>query len=124
MTAAPPSDPPQLDAAAIARLRELDPDGKHGVLVRVLQAFETSLQRQMQLAREARGRDDAAALGGIAHLLKSSSQSVGALALAARCVEIERALRAGQAVDVPREVENLLTEAERALTAVRAMLHA
>jgi len=120
----PTPDEPQLDALAVARLRELDPDGRHGVLQRVLQAFETSLQRQMQLAREARGRDDAAALGGIAHLLKSSSQSVGALALAACCVEIERAVRAGRPVDVSHEVENLLTQAERALVAVRAMLQA
>jgi len=120
----PSADEPKLDAAALARLRELDPDGRHGVLTRVLQAFETSLLKQTTLAREARERDDKAALAGIAHLLKSSSQSVGALSLAARCVEIERAVRSGAVVDVSREVENLLTEAERALTAVRAMLQA
>ena len=119
----PDADPPQLDAASVARLRELDPDGKHGVLPRVLQAFETSLQKQSVLTREARQRNDAAALGAIAHLLKSSSASVGALALAARCVEIERAVRAGQGIDVAAEVENLLTEVGRALVAVRAMLH-
>ena len=42
-----------LDAAALARLRELDPEGRHGVLPRVLGAFEASLARMLaQLAGE------------------------------------------------------------------------
>jgi len=124
MPVEPSPEAPRLDAAAIARLRELDPDGRQGVVVRVLQAFEASLHKQSALARAAAERQDARALFEIAHLLKSSSQSVGALALAARCIEIERSLRAGEAVDVGAEVENLLTEASRALVAVRAMLQA
>lgn len=123
------SDPPRpaadvtpLDALALQRLRELDPDGRHGVLQRVLQTFETSLQRQLTLAAEARTRGDAEAVGNIAHMLKSSSASVGALAFSARCAEIERAARGGTLTDLDAEVENLLTEGERALAAVRAML--
>ena len=34
-----------LDAEALARLRELDPDGRHGVVERVLNAFEMSLPK-------------------------------------------------------------------------------
>ena len=123
------SDPPRpaaaatpLDAQALQRLRELDPDGRHGVVQRVLQAFETSLQRQLALAAEARTRGVAQAVSHIAHMLKSSSASVGALAFSARCAEIERAVRGGTLVDLGAEVENLLTEGERALAAVRAML--
>jgi HPt (histidine-containing phosphotransfer) domain-containing protein len=116
-------DEPKLDAAAIKALRELDPDGKHGVFLRVLQAYESSLQRKLAELAGARGRGDAKAVSEIAHLLKSSSGSVGALAFAARCVEVERAIRAGRSIDLDAEVENLLTEGERALRAVRAMLH-
>jgi len=114
---------PRLDEQALAKLRELDPDGKHGILKRVLQAYESSLQRQLALAVGARDRGDAKAVAEVAHTLKSASTSVGALALAARCIEIERAFRAGAALDLVVEVENLLTEGERALAAVRAMLH-
>jgi histidine phosphotransfer protein HptB len=115
---------PKLDEQALARLRELDPDGRHGVMQRVLQAYETSLERQLAKAVEALAAGDAAAVGGIAHMLKSSSASVGALTLAARCAEIDRAVRAGTLTDLGAEVETLLAEGKRALLAVRAMLHA
>jgi histidine phosphotransfer protein HptB len=117
-----PEDTPKLDDQAIARLRELDPDGRHGVMSRVLHAYESSLERQLVKAEEARALGDIAAVGAIAHLLKSSSASVGALTLAARCAEIDRAVRAGTLADLASEVETLLAEGRRALVAVRAML--
>ena len=118
----PPDDAPSLDPQALQRLHDLDPDGRHGVVQRVMQTFDASLERQLQLATEARDRGDAAAVGGIAHMLKSSSASVGALAFSARCAEIERAVRSGAAVDLAVEGENLLTEGARARAAVRAIL--
>jgi histidine phosphotransfer protein HptB len=113
---------PRLDAQALERLRELDPDGRHGVMQRVLQAYETSLERQLAKAAEARDRGDTSAIGAVAHMLKSSSASVGALAMAERCAEIDRAVRNGTLVDLGAEVETLLAEGRRALAAVRAML--
>lgn len=113
---------PQLDEQALVRLHELDPDGRHGVVQRVLQTYETSLERQLAKAVEARANGDVAAIGAIAHMLKSSSASVGALAFAARCAEIEGAVRAGSLADLGGEVETLLAEGRRALVAVRAML--
>lgn len=114
--------PVQLDEQALARLRELDPEGRHGVVLRVLGAFETSLLRMLPQLVAARERGDAAAVGMVAHTLKSSSASVGALSLSACCAEIERAVRVGEAADLASQVENLLSEGERALGAVRAML--
>jgi len=111
-----------LDEQALARLRELDPDGRHGVVGRVLRAFESSLVRQLAQLIEARDRGDFAAIGALAHTLKSSSASVGAPALSALCADIERAVRAGETVDLGPQVENLLSEGEAALEAVRAML--
>ena len=43
MTDAADDKPEPLDAQALARLRELDPDGRQGVVQRVLTAFDTSL---------------------------------------------------------------------------------
>jgi len=124
MTAQPtrPAAVAQLDAQALARLRELDPDGRHGVVVRVMNTFESSSLRLLGELKQARDRDDTVAIGGIAHTLKSSSASVGALALSARCAEVEHAVRDGQIADLATQVENLLAEGEQALVAVRAML--
>lgn len=124
-----PTAPPvsvTLDAAALARLRELDPDGRNGVVRRVLTAFETSLTRMLaQLAAEVDG-GNAAVVASVAHTLKSSSASVGAVRLASACEEAERRAResrdAGTAAQ-RHDVERLLAEGEAALAAVRAMLY-
>jgi|WetSurMetagenome_2_1015567.scaffolds.fasta_scaffold24904_2 histidine phosphotransfer protein HptB len=112
----------QLDAQALARLHALDPDGRHGVVGRVLATFETSLLRQMAQLDEARERGEADELGRIAHTLKSSSASIGALALSAVCAEVERAVRAGETTELVKDVDRLLAEGRRALGAVRAIL--
>ncbi len=117
-----PAAPTQLDEQALARLRELDPDGHHGVMQRVLRTFESSLQRQMAQLVEARDRADANAIGNLAHTVKSSSAAVGALALSALCADIERQVRNGDTTGLGARVGQLLTEAEGALAAVRAML--
>jgi HPt (histidine-containing phosphotransfer) domain-containing protein len=111
-----------LDAQALARLRELDPDGRSGVVARVMQAFETSLVRQAAQLIESRDKGDAAAIGQLAHTLKSSSASLGALALSACCAEVEQAVRAGETADLGPRVDQLLSQAQAALAAVRAML--
>jgi len=116
--------PPSLDVAALSRLRELDPDGRHGVLSRVLTAFETSLARMLVQLQSESGRGDPEVVRGIAHTLKSSSASVGALALARACGEVERRLRDGQHDDVCADAGRLAMEAQRALQAVGAMLRA
>jgi len=122
--AAPPPAPraPALDAAALTRLRELDPDGRHGVVMRVLAAFETSLARMLvQLGAERRDGNTGVVVS-VAHTLKSSSAAVGALALSQACADVEGRLRQGVAGDLDADVERLLREGEAALSAVGAML--
>lgn len=114
--------PATLDAQALARLHDLDPTGKHGVVQKVMRTFDTSLERGLQQIRSAVAHGDAATIGSLAHTLKSSSASVGALALSARCAEVERAVRDGRLADMASNVPHLLDEGERAQLAVRAML--
>ena len=114
---------PILDPQALARLRELDPDGRHGVLERVLQAFEASLARMLGQLAAQRPQADALAVRDIAHTLKSSSASVGALALSQVCADVERRLRDGSAEPATGELDRLLAEGQAALAAVTAMLH-
>jgi len=117
---APPA--PTLDSAALGRLRELDPDGRHGVLARVLTAFEASLQRMHAQVSAELPAPDTELLKSVAHTLKASAAAVGALDLARFCSELERGLREGSIVDLPVHTRQLLTEAEAALAAVGAML--
>lgn len=112
-----------IDEPSLARLRALDPDGSLKVIERVLQTYEASLAAALKQAVQASANGDASALGAVAHKLKSSSASVGALALAACCTEIESAGREGR-LDLAAAALRFTEEAERALAAVRAMLRA
>jgi HPt (histidine-containing phosphotransfer) domain-containing protein len=115
---------PRLDEAALDRLRELDPDGRHGVLQRVLVAYETSLVRMLAQLRTAREAGDAGVVATVAHTLKSSSASVGALQVSQTCAEVEQRLRAKQPGDLQADVDRILLVGDAALVAVRAMLRA
>lgn len=101
-----------LDDEAIRRLCELDPTGESHLLMRVFNAFETSLNRllpQLVLARDAA---DASGVRLVAHTLKSSSATVGALELSRLCAEVEvqaREMRLDEAAD---GIQQMLLEAE------------
>lgn len=111
-----------LDEVALAKLHALDPDGRRGVVQRVLTAFESSLVRGLAQIEGRPVPIDAAALSHIAHTLKSSAGSVGAQELAAACADIEHRLRRGEAVDLGVEVPRLTALGSAVLATVRAML--
>ena len=117
-----PISPPRLDAAALARLRELDPDGRHGVVMRVLNAFEASLQRMTAQLQAERAAGNPGVVATVAHTLKSSAASVGALDLSRACSDVERRLREEQPGNLDADIARLLAAAEAALVAVGAML--
>lgn len=116
---APPG--PMLDEVALARLRELDPDGRHGVVTRVLGAYEASLVRHLEQMRAARAAPSTDLVCAQAHTLKSSSASVGAAALALACASLEQRLRQGGTAQT-HDVEELITLGEAALAAARTIL--
>ncbi len=113
---------PRLDANVLARLQELDPDGRHHVLHRVLEAFETSLVRMLAQLGPQAPAPQPLDVSRMAHTLKSSAASVGALTLSQRCAEIEKKRRDGDAVGIEADVAVMVAEAESALVAVRAIL--
>ena len=112
----------ELDEAALTQLRELDPGGTNQVVARVLQAFANSLQRLLPQGEQAFAQHDHDALRHVVHTLKSSSASVGALALSQRCAEIEISLRNGLDADLAALWPGLHDEGRRVLTTVQAML--
>lgn len=108
-----------LDEKALARLQELDPSGGSGLVARVLATYAQSLQRQLVILHTARRDADAQGQRHVAHTLKSSSASVGALKLSALCADIEHKLRDGLTTGLDGQLEELTIEAERVLAALR-----
>jgi HPt (histidine-containing phosphotransfer) domain-containing protein len=115
---------PVLDAASLGELRALDPDGKAQLLQRVLATYQTSLVRLVDQLRQARGEAAWEQVSRVAHTLKSSSASIGALAFAGVCADIERVLRAGEADALAPLLDRFGIEAGRVEIAVRRELAA
>jgi HPt (histidine-containing phosphotransfer) domain-containing protein len=113
---------PALDAQALGRLADLDPDGRGGLLRRVLLTYEQSLRRLAEQFERARAGGDSDGLRQVAHTLKSSSASVGATVLAASCAEIERRLRDGEApAELAAELDTLSRASREVLAALAAL---
>ena len=109
---------PVLDAACMAELRALDPDGKAQLVKRVLATYQASLAKlvaQLQVARADGAWDQ---VSRVAHTLKSSSASIGALALSSLCADIERLLRAGDSNGALALIDQFQAEVRRVDDAV------
>jgi HPt (histidine-containing phosphotransfer) domain-containing protein len=109
-----------LDAAALERLHELDPGGHAGLVTRVVNTFITSLDKLLAQWATARSASDLTALRHVAHTLKSSSASVGALALSTVCADVERRIRDGVHDGLEPQLDALAAEAQRVREALRA----
>ena len=88
-----------LDAETLARLARLDPSGESRLLERVLKAYQASAARLVPQLVAAQLSGDRNAIRLVAHTLKSSSASIGALALSQRCAQIEAATAEAAARD-------------------------
>ena len=109
---------PVLDAASMAELRALDPDGKAQLVKRVLATYLASLAKLVEQLRVARAHGEWDQVSRVAHTLKSSSASIGALALSAQCADIERLLRAGDSDAVIPLLDQFHAEVQRVDAAV------
>jgi HPt (histidine-containing phosphotransfer) domain-containing protein len=111
-----------LDPEALRRLRDLDPKGNNQLLDRVARAFETSIGRMLPQLEEAVKLQDQSAIVHVAHTLKSSSASIGALKLSQMCAEIEAMIRRQSGEDLTSRIQEIPAEAERVLAALRRLL--
>lgn len=114
--------PTALDPVALAGLRELDPHGLNRLLERVVRAFQGSLDRLLPQLVDAQARRDAAGIRHVAHTLKSSSASIGALRLSALCAQLEAAVRSGVADGLDDQVDALRAEVEAVRPALEQLL--
>ncbi len=117
-----PAPTPVLDEEALQRLRDLDPGGRNRLLERVLRAFEGSVLRLSPQLHEARLGGDMASVRHVAHTIKSSSASIGALRLSRLCAEIEAAVRQEAFAGLPALLDEVDHELGVVLKAVQPML--
>jgi CheY-like chemotaxis protein/HPt (histidine-containing phosphotransfer) domain-containing protein len=115
-------DPQVFDAEAVARLRELDPQGENQLLARLFRTFHTSLLRLVPQMEEAHEINDMATIRLTAHTLKSSCASVGALKLSGLCAEIESMIRSGQPGPFDTHITAIRQETDRVLASLRILL--
>lgn len=108
-----------LNAEAIRRLRELDPTGESHLLTRVFQAFETSLNRLLPQLEQARITADAAGVKLVAHTLKSSSATIGAVQLSKVCAEVEALAQESRLDAATSGIALILSEAQAVREALR-----
>ena len=111
-----------VDATALAALRSLDPSGKARLLERLLAAFETSISQLRPRLAAARCSGDAETVQSVAHTLKSSSASIGAIKLARLCAEMETMIRNGDHCNLDAGVEALDAEIAAVLPVLRIRL--
>ncbi len=111
-----------LDADALGRLRELDPSGNGRLVERVLRAFQSSSARLGEQCDVARKSGDMQSIRHVVHTLKSSSASIGALALARICAEIESSIRADALAGLPERLDAMDRELKSVLQAVTPLL--
>jgi HPt (histidine-containing phosphotransfer) domain-containing protein len=111
-----------LDAQALERLAALDPTGESRLMERVLQAFQSSAVRLLSQLEPDRRTADRAAIRIVAHTLKSSSASIGALTLSKLCAQVEAAIRLDTPVDLEADISAMTDELDRVLRAIEHML--
>ncbi len=111
-----------LDAQALERLRELDPSGENRLMERVVNAFETSVGRLMPQLQDSLNSNDFGGIRHVAHTLKSSSASIGAMKLSRLCSDIESRARHEQSEGMPERIAQLQAEVEIVRVSLKRVL--
>ena len=122
--ASPEGSESVLDAEALERLREVDPRGENQLLGRVLKAFEASAARLVPQVQHAMRAADHAGVRHVAHTLKSSSASIGAMKLSHLCADIEARIRTERLDQLESRVEAMCAEVQVVLQALKRLLDA
>lgn len=116
-----PVQPDILDADAIRRLRELDPTGASHLLTRLLNAFDASLNRLLPQLVQARDQADATGVRLVAHTLKSSSATVGAMRLSRLCAEVESLANQSRLGEAAVGIQQMLSEVQAVRESLRCL---
>ena len=109
----------RLDAVALGRLRDLDPTGANQLMSRIMTAFDASLTRLLPQLAQAQETQDCNAIRHVAHTLKSSSASIGALHLSKLCAELEASARVGETDGLDARINAMRAECKLISSALK-----
>lgn len=121
-SASAPAPSAVLDERALQALADLDPGGQSGLVPRVLRTYLTSMARLLDELRRHRAAQELPGLRHVAHTLKSSSASIGALTLSRLCAEVERRVRDDDLEGLEAALQAMTDEAAQVEVAVSRML--
>lgn len=119
---APNAAPAAIDRKVLDQYREIDPSGGPGLAQRIAQIYIESSAQTLRQAEQAVACCDAEALRQATHSLKSSTGSVGALALAEQFRAIEALAKAARMDDAAVLFDAARHEYERVVVALRDLL--
>lgn len=117
-TQIPVSEQPSLDVGVLIGMVGSEP----AVLRELLGEYERSASSARAALEEALVADDLEQVGGIAHRLKSSSRSVGALPLGDMCAQLENASKVGDHGAAQQTVRSILPVIDEVLERVRSAI--
>ena len=107
-----------IDGGTLEALRALQRPGRVNLVARVIDIFNRDAPRLLAQMRAAMLDGNCEALRNAAHALKSASANVGAVALAARCRQIEEQARSARDQEVSMPMGGLDEELGRAMAAL------
>jgi PAS domain S-box-containing protein len=113
-----PAQPPVIDKAVLGDLRELQLPDEPDVVAEVVGIFLGSAADRLRSLKEAAAKMDRDGMASVAHAMKSSSGSLGALRLSRTFKELEEQAPHATSLrlqTIVREVESAFGEAEREL---------
>lgn len=116
--------PSVLDPSALDQLRALQRPGKPSLVDKVIELFMQDAPAHLAGFRAAAEALDTVEMRRRVHTLKSSSASVGAMALSRACADAEEAARLGDREEALRRAEPLDGMLEQVLEALREELAA
>jgi two-component system sensor histidine kinase/response regulator len=105
---------PILDQAILDDLRALDRAGEGSFLRQIIGVFEQQASEIVEQLTAAASSGDTAQLAALAHKLKGSARTVGAVELGDQCERLERETRGGELQELNRQLEDLTTAVTRA----------
>jgi two-component system sensor histidine kinase/response regulator len=112
----------RLDSAAIETLAALNMSGHPDLVTTVASAFLKAIPGYLATLRRNVGSPDLKTLSRMSHDLKSSSASVGAVALASLCADLERLVRSGTTAGTPTRLCRIVDEIEAVCPELEALL--
>jgi CheY-like chemotaxis protein/HPt (histidine-containing phosphotransfer) domain-containing protein len=118
----PVIEQPALNLAVLAELRALQGEGPEDLLTMLVEYFLRDTPSRLASMRTAAAQKDARALERVAHTMKSSCASLGAVPMAELCAQLERCGRNNRLEDAVPSLDRLDGEFDRVARALPEVL--